>query len=139
MIRATLPKRGTDVHGSGEFNAPRGSRRHKGVDFAAYPGSFIHPAFGGTVTKIGWAYSGEDYRYVEVEDGWGFKARYFYVSPMVIKGQTVGTDDVLGMVQKLGTKFEGITEHVHFEVRNKLGDIVHPMRYLSGELHESDC
>lgn len=135
MIRATLPKRGSDKWGSGDFNAPRGKRKHRGIDFAAYPGTLVHPEFGGIVTKIGLAYSGEHYTYVEVEDGWKFKARYFYIKPAVIKGQVVGREDVLGSVQKLDTKFEGITEHVHFEVRDPDGNVVHPVRYLSGEFH----
>jgi len=67
MILAGLPTRGTDTHGSGKWMAPRGSRKHKGVDFACYPDTEIYSGSAGQVTKLGYPYADKlQYRYVEV-------------------------------------------------------------------------
>jgi len=131
------PVRTVDNFGQGCYNAPRGSRRHKGIDFSCYPGSEICAEMFGRVTKIGYPYDDDDdndgkpdFTYVEIEDTAGNKARYFYVKPCVTKGDMVNSGQVIGTSQELGKKYKGITEHMHFEVKDKNGVFFDPELYF---------
>lgn len=110
--------RGADCFGSGHYGASRGSRKHVGLDYACYPGSAIYPDKDGCVTKIGYPY-GDDlsFRYIEIEDDAGYRARYFYVQPKesLKVGDFVHNDEIIGHSQELGVRYPGITEHVHLE------------------------
>jgi murein DD-endopeptidase MepM/ murein hydrolase activator NlpD len=86
------------------------------VDYACTPNSRVLAIKGGEVTKLGYCY-GDDlsFRYVEIRSADGLYARYLYVEPLVIVGERVRMGDVLGHSQSLTGRYEGITEHVHFE------------------------
>lgn len=138
------PERGTDKWGRGDYMAPRGFRKHKGVDFACYPGSEIISLTVGHVSKLGYPYAPSDdkkgdLRYVEVTDRQGRMARYFYVDPRVVMGQPIKQGDVLGVSQTLQNIYPGITDHVHFEVKTANG-YANPLEYLDAikGRHESD-
>lgn len=124
------PIRTQDLHGSGEFGAPRGSRKHAGVDLACWPGSKVCALTHGKVTKLGYPYNPTDpkkghLRYVEVTfDSTRF--RYFYIEPSVEVGQSVNAFDILGVSQDLTSVYAGITPHVHFEIINAEGEHVDP-------------
>ena len=123
-----LPLRKCDDQGCGHFGASRGSRRHSGIDIAVAPGTPINSPVDGVVTKLGWPYgspSKSHIRYVEITKG-GYKYRVFYVDPQVGLGDHVSLDTVIGHSQKLGGFYRGITEHVHFEVKNPEGKKVDP-------------
>lgn len=119
--------RDQDEYGSGDYQAPRGSHRHRGIDFTPQ----IHAVNDGIVTKIGYPY-GDDlsYRYVQVTDVDGNRARYFYISPAVNKGDTINKGAVLGKLQDLGKRYPNITPHFHFEVKSADGEIIDPNEYL---------
>ncbi len=125
-IRMVLKLRDTDVHGSGSFGAPRGSRTHKGDDYACPVGSSILAPINGKVTKIGYPY-GDDlsFRYVEITVS-ELRYRVFYVEPIVEVGDIVTRQDVIGHSQKLGDRYNGITEHVHFEILRPDGSPINP-------------
>ena len=124
MITARLPSRGSDAWGCGDFGASRGSRTHKGIDYACAPGTIIMAPYNGRVTKIGYPYSDDlSYRYVEVTDTGGRKHRVFYVNPLV----TIGSDvvagrSVIGEAQDICARYPDkgngpMTNHVHYEVK----------------------
>lgn len=130
--------RGKDTFGEGGFGARRdgGKRRHQGIDIIAEPDASVVSAVSGTVTKIGYPY-GDDlsYRYVEVTTDDGYVVRHFYVSPA--NGLKVG-DRVeagrtqIGVSQNLDTRYKGITNHVHIEIRDPDGRIIDPTSWLEG-------
>ena len=131
------PPRTVDNWGQGCYGAPRGSRKHKGEDFACVPGSEICAEKYGRVTKIGYPYDDDedhdgkpDFTYIEIEDPTGNKCRYFYVKPSVLVGDMVQSGQVIGTSQALGGKYEGITEHIHIEVKDKDGVFFDPKDYL---------
>ena len=131
-MKATLVKRGADSHGSGDYLASRGSRKHMGIDFACSPGCQVYPDISGLVTKLGIPYADpkkREYRYVQITDDKGVDVRYFYLHPDVEIGQAVTTDTVIGICQDLTKIYEGITNHVHFEVK-KNGKHINPEKYL---------
>lgn len=127
------PLRLNDVHGSGAYGASRGSRVHKGVDIACYKGSEVLSVSDGIVTKIGYPYDPNNkkkghLRYVQVTFG-GSDFRYFYIYPTVGIGDNVKIGDALGITQGLSDIYEGITDHFHFEIKEK-GVYINPMNFI---------
>ncbi len=119
-MKATLPIRLSDKFGSGAYRAKRGDRWHRGVDLSAYAGTLIFPIRPGNVTKLGYPYKDDlSFRYVQVTDLVSrLDFRYFYLEPLVSEGDLVGLDIPIGKVQDLTKKYPGITNHVHFEVKD---------------------
>ena len=115
-MKAILTARKQDKWGCGAYQAPRGNRKHNGIDYCCPPESLVMAQKGGRITKIGYAY-GDDlsFRYIEIKDHLGEYARYFYVEPSLKQGDMLAMGEIIGHSQKLGDRYEGITEHVHFE------------------------
>ena len=127
-----LDIRGCDSQGCGHFGASRGTRKHNGIDLVCIPGDEIQSPVNGRVTKIGWPYADKDkrhIRYAQVECS-DYSFRIFYIKPMVEVGQLVSTNSVLGFSQELGGLYPGITEHCHFEIKDKNGVYVDPTPVL---------
>ena len=112
--------RAYDGFGHGEFGASRdgGSRRHEGVDYVGTAGQAVLSPISGFVTKIGYAYAGDDsLRFVEVSNpALGYVARTFYVDPSVTLGQALRLGETIGTVVSLQPHYPGITDHVHLEI-----------------------
>lgn len=133
----SLPKRKCDAQGCGFYDAPRGNRKHKGIDLRCNPGTAICSPVNGTVTKLGWPYANSpSIRYVEVTKG-NYKYRVFYVSPIVSEGDQVTMDEVIGSSQELSSMDNGGTQHIHFEIMRgddyidptPLYETIHNLRY----------
>jgi murein DD-endopeptidase MepM/ murein hydrolase activator NlpD len=109
-----------DAFGNGEYGASRdgGSRHHEGVDYTADADQAVAAPISGFVTKIGYAYGGDDsLRFVEITNpAIGYVARAFYVNPSVAVGQTLRLGETIGTVASLQSHYPGITDHVHLEV-----------------------
>jgi len=123
--------RGQDAHGSGEWHAPRVSRKHKGIDYVCEEGDYVRSDVEGKVTKIGYPYNPSDpkkghLRYVEVTDKERSRVRYFYVEPKVSQGDMIYPSDILGKSQDLTKIWPGMTQHFHLEVIA----YVNPQEYL---------
>ena len=121
-----MRERKCDGHGCGHFGASRGSRKHNGIDLLCKPRTLVYSPIAGTVTKVGYPY-GDDlsYRYVEISDR-GYAFRVFYVSPMVEKGQKVSKNTIIGEAQDLDARYQGISNHVHLEIKNADGEFIDP-------------
>lgn len=135
MITIIPPIRGDDKWGNGKFGAPRGDRTHNGVDIACCEGSVILSPVDGVVTKIGFPYSPEDavkghMRYVEVMSDSKYKHRFFYVLPTVDVGENIKIGDELGISQDIDAIYEGITPHIHYEIKYEVKEFLDPTKYL---------
>lgn len=134
MIKIIPPQRTWDKFGGGAFGAPRGDRKHMGIDLACWEGSSITTPHAGKVTKIGFPYNPDDpkkgrLRYVEILEQDLYRCRYFYVFPSVSPGDIVHPGDIIGTAQGLTKIYPGITDHFHYEVK-KGGSFVDPNEYL---------
>lgn len=129
---AGLPIRTLDAYGEGIYGASRGDRTHKGVDLACYPGTDICPIYAGKVTKLGFPYKDDlTFRYVEVTVPLGLRMRFFYVDPQVEVGDSVRAETIIGRSQDLSKRYpKGITNHVHFEVKNSKGEYIDPTPFI---------
>ena len=115
-----------DAYGEGRFHASRdgGSRLHEGVDYVSRAGQAVEAPISGYVTKIGYAYPGDDVlRFVEIENpALHLQARVFYVDPDVEVGQAVAVGRPIGRAHTLQQKYPaGITDHVHLELADARG------------------
>lgn len=122
MIQTIAPERQTDEHGSGAFGAARIGHTHKGIDYACSPGSILLSPVAGVVTRLGWPYSPDDqfkghFRLVEIKTPLGYLVRCLYVLPCVKAGSEISKGQKLGAIQDLTTVYEGITPHVHIDVK----------------------
>ncbi len=132
-------KRGIDSMGSGAYGAPRGGRRHKGIDLCAVHEQVVCSHIKGHVTKIGRPYAPSDasekdilktaLRYVQVTDLQGNDHRFFYVQPTIELGAYVFEGTELGTVSDLNEIWPAMKNHVHYEVKID-GHHVNPEPYL---------
>jgi peptidoglycan LD-endopeptidase LytH len=132
--------RGHDVYGEGEFGARRdgGSRRHEGVDFKADAGQPVEAPISGYVTKIGYAYPGDQtLKFVEITNpALRYAARVFYVNPKVQVGDSVALGHPIGTARSLQRKYPGgMTNHVHLEVLDPRGRNIDAARMITAARH----
>lgn len=134
MIKTIAPQRTNDIHGSGAWRAPRSYGKHNGIDYACLPESAILSSTVGMVTKLGYMYNDDlSYRYVRIKTPLGYELRYCYVEPLVELGAKVSKDQIIGSVQDIAKRYEGITPHIHVSVKNPQGDYINPETYF-GEM-----
>jgi murein DD-endopeptidase MepM/ murein hydrolase activator NlpD len=129
-------ERGEDAYGEGRFGASRdgGLRRHEGADFVAEPGQSVVAPISGYVTKIGYAYAGDqDLKFVEITNpALHYVARAFYVDPTVAEGDTVAIGHPIGHSHSLQRKYpEGMTDHVHLEIIGAHERRIDPARVIT--------
>lgn len=130
--------RGLDAYGEGEFGARRdgGVRRHEGVDYVARAGQPVAAPISGYVTKIGYAYAGDqNLKFVEITNpALRVAARVFYVNPAVEEGQAVAMGRPIGTAKSLQRKYPGgMTDHVHLEVFDRRGVRIDAARIITAE------
>jgi peptidoglycan LD-endopeptidase LytH len=118
--------REVDAYGEGRFHASRdgGSRLHEGVDYVAQAGQAVDAPISGYVTKIGYAYPGDEVlRFIEIENpALHLQARVFYVDPDVAVGDAVAVGQPIGRAHTLQQKYPGgIIDHVHLEIADRRG------------------
>jgi peptidoglycan LD-endopeptidase LytH len=135
--------RGHDAYGEGEFGARRdgGSRRHEGVDYVAQPGQPVTAPISGYVTKIGYAYAGDqNLKFVEVTNpALRVAARVFYVNPNVEVGEAVAIGRPIGTARSLQRKYPGgMTNHVHLEIIDRRGVRIDANTVITAEYRPVD-
>lgn len=128
--------RDCDAKGCGYFGAPRGARKHRGVDLLIEPHNVIFAPFRLKVLKFGQVYSETTkFRYIEFR-GFGlfsvFKMRVMYISNNegLATGDIIAKDGYIGTVQDIaGYHGGGMQNHIHYEVR-LLGQIINPTKFV---------
>lgn len=131
MIKTITPQRTNDKYGSGAYQAPRSYGKHNGIDYTVLPASLVLANVCGLVVKLGYMYSDDlSYRYVRIKTPLGYIVRYAYVEPEVELGAKVCKGDILGSVQDIAARYEGITPHIHVDVKDPQGNYIDPETYF---------
>jgi len=110
--------READAFGQGTFAAPRGNRKHKGIDFLGVPNERVSCPCDGVIRRIGRCYGDTaEYKLVEINAGPAW-VRLLYVDPDIFPGDEVSAGDTLGWAQDIAARYgPGMDNHVHLEVR----------------------
>ena len=119
-----------EISDGGKYNAPRGERPHKGIDFPANEGTSVYAIGNAKVDKAGWqdaSDKGKGYgQYVRLAhdtngDGINdFYSYYGHLSKILVdSGVTVNGGQEIG---KVGSTGHSTGNHLHFEIRKATED-----------------
>ena len=104
-----------DSKGLGHHGAPRGHRKHDGVDFECIPGQGIFMPVDGILARESLPYK-DDLRWRGV---YIFNPRIeikmWYFVPNLL-GMELKAGTVIGIAQDIGEKYEGVTPHIHLRI-----------------------
>lgn len=108
-----------DSEGNGDYQAPRGSRKHVGRDYLATPGQSVVSPISGTVVRFPFPYDDtREYMGIIIQ-GEKIAVRLYYVSPSKNIGDKVAAGDVIGTAQDVRKRYGDLMQpHVHFEIES---------------------
>ena len=133
MIRLISPTgkepRVVDAFGSGLFRAPRGSRKHAGVDYQCTPDQDVVAPVSGTITRIARPYS-QPFTKPDGKIIWyegcemkspDIKIKMFYFKPdRTLIGKSVMIGQVIGQAQNIALKYNTPSKimmpHIHLQI-----------------------
>lgn len=106
-----------DAGGSGYFKAPRGNRKHKGVDFEAKVGQEVKAPFDMEIIRI--AKPNTSYLSGIAFHSPPFYGKMFYFEPKKeLIGKIVKKGEVIGIAQELQSHYgEKVGDHIHVQVK----------------------
>ena len=127
------PKIRSDRAGDGHYGAPRGTRKHTGIDYEAPAESRVLSPVDGLITAHGHAYNSDLlYRIIDITDADGYIHRLFYCElyPELL-GREVSKNDTIGVVQDISAKYpdSGMVNHLHYCIRDIGGEYMDPAEY----------
>ncbi|XP_035194646.1 leukocyte cell-derived chemotaxin-2 [Oxyura jamaicensis] len=107
--------RGCDRHGCGHYNAPRGVKKHKGVDVVCTDGSAVYAPFAGKIDRQAKPYGNSNAIDNGIQlSGGGFCIKMFYIKPVKYSG-TIKKGEKIGVLLPMQSVYRGITSHVHIQ------------------------
>ena len=120
-----------DRWGCGAFDAPRGERRHRGIDIVANPDQALFSPITGRIVRVAEPYDDEP-RYngllMEGLGEWaGLELKLFYLDHFDLGPIKQG--DPLGTAQDIAVRYPGITGHIHVELRRE-GQLIDPTPFF---------
>lgn len=105
-------------------------RMHKGIDFAAPPGTPIYATGDGKIIEPSHGMSGYG-RNVVINHGYGYKTVYAHMNKVIVKqGEKVKRGEIIGYVGNTGIS---TGPHLHYEVR-KNDKPVNPVHFFYNDL-----
>ncbi len=129
-VTASGKIRGCDSNGCGTYGASRGGHTHQGEDYITLPGETIFSPIDGKITRVAYPYPDDlSFKGIEIKNA-THSVKIFYMIATVNIGSSVKKGQAIGQSQSLLSKYPGITNHVHVEVRTaknvllKLSDLV---------------
>lgn len=128
MINPTGGKIRCDTEGQGYYGAPRGNRKHKGVDFECVPGQPVFSPIDGKVIRQAYPYSSDrKYNGLLIENP-SISIKIFYIAPFKVKiGHNVKAGDKIGIAQDISEKYsDKMKPHIHLQI-----DSVDPMIFIN--------
>lgn len=134
MINPTGGAIRSDSRGDGRHNAPRGIRRHDGVDFLATPGQDVLAPISGFVVRYARPYANDDRYSGVILTNNSMTIKMFYIKPTVREGTTVLQGDVIGKAQDVRLRHgDDMLPHIHLRVTN-----VDPMLLIDKPVKTTD-
>ncbi len=124
-----------DARGDGHYGAPRGDRRHNGVDYTCVPGQAVLSPCSGTVKRWGYPYVDAQglvdpkYMLIVIDGDDGSEHKVMYIKPTAPKYWKVAEGDTIGYAQDVSQKWgSDMLPHIHWEVKIE-GERIDPEDY----------
>jgi len=115
-----------DSGGFGYYGAPRGNRKHKGVDFSVEPGEPVFSPCSGVVKRRARPYVGDKHYDGCLIEAKAARIKIFYLNiEEELIGQVVRPGQIIGYAQDISKKYSAVTPHIHLEISS-----VDPMRLI---------
>ncbi|MHA1575263.1 MAG: M23 family metallopeptidase [Alphaproteobacteria bacterium] len=129
-----LKIRGVDAYGSGAFGASRkrkdGTRyKHQGIDIISKPNDKIKALTDGKFIRKVDPYGNGKFSGFLIEDKQKNLQKIFYVLPIISIGTKFKKGKIIGIAQDIAGN-KNMTNHYHFEVRNKDKKLLNPNQFL---------
>lgn len=121
-----------DAEGSGYFGAPRGNRKHQGVDLETTEGKQVKAPEAGTIKRKAYPYKGDaNYTGLIFNGDSGTEWRVYYVKPLeALIGQRVEQGQTIATSQDISKKYGPLMKaHIHVEARQN-GKLINPTEIL---------
>lgn len=118
-----------DIQGAGHFGAPRGSRKHEGIDFVAPAQKAVLAPISGVIRKLQVYSTDPKWQGVAIKSG-DVEVKMFYVSPLAKLPVNINRGEIVGFMQDRAAASPGMINHIHFELRIK-GTIQDPGQYFT--------
>ena len=120
ILNGTIRK--SDKWGQGHFGAPRGTRKHNGIDIVTQLGTPVLSPIEGKVIRISYPYASDmSFTGLLIEGigvHQGLEIKIFYMKPISgIVNKIVKPGQKIGTSQSLLNKYPGITNHIHIEIK----------------------
>jgi hypothetical protein len=104
-----------DAKGYGHHGAPRGNRKHDGVDLKCTKGQDILMPVDGIIVRESLPYKSDlKWRGVYIVNPRIEIKMWYLISDMIGKEIKVGS--IIGEAQDIGEKYEGVTPHIHLRI-----------------------
>ncbi|KAF3703988.1 Leukocyte cell-derived chemotaxin-2 [Channa argus] len=114
-------KRTSDNWGKGSYGAPRGTRKHLGLDIVCKDGSAVYAPFDVTLNGKVTVYTDPAKSAINSGinlQGQGLCFKLFYVNPDRTSG-SVRKGERIGTMMPMQSVYPGITSHVHVQMCDK--------------------
>jgi hypothetical protein len=119
FLNPTGGKIRVDSEGDGHHGAPRGSRRHKGVDFECCPNQKVLMPITGRIARLSYPYANDLYWKGVLIYTQRMQIKLWYFQPMPGRvGNHFQAGDIIGHAQDISKKYPGMDPHVHLRVVN---------------------
>ena len=108
----------SDPAGSGHYGAPRGKRKHDGIDFLCKPGQTVScPIETGLVVRLAYPYETTKYGGLLIKNK-HLAIKIFYLDPWPgIIGTLISRGDPIGIAQDITERYGGqMRPHLHLAV-----------------------
>lgn len=117
VVSGSQAIRDCDPLGCGYYGAPRGTRKHGGIDVVVKKGDNVLSPITGKITRHGYPYDGDSkYKLIEIVNS-TYKVKLMYCEPITPVGTEVVAGQVIAKAQDISEKHgSDMTPHVHVEV-----------------------
>lgn len=104
-----------DSKGLGHHGAPRGHRKHDGVDLMCTPGQDILMPVAGIIARVSMPYKDDERWLGALIVNPRIEIKMWYFVPNLL-GMELKAGSVIGTAQNIGEKYEGVTPHIHLRI-----------------------
>ena len=106
-----------DGGGDGRHGAPRGKRKHDGLDFACIPGQAVLMPVDGQIVRVSLPYKYDtNWRGVHIYHK-RIELKMWYFKPdLGFIGRVCDAGEIIGYAQDISQRYENVTPHIHLRI-----------------------